>query len=194
MTGAQLIAWLSEIFPDTTMILRADQTHEHIQQVKLLAPEKMKYEQARLLTLLRSINPITVVDHTCKAMAYFGGIPGAPPPEDDLFPKSAIAEETGAQFIAWLSEIFPDISSSNIPRAQDSSGAVENGEGRHETLKQEDKEASDDEYESASSTPWREDTSSDLDIFSLVIKLESSEDRCQSSCSGPGMATRWRAS
>ncbi|CAG8977870.1 hypothetical protein HYALB_00001747 [Hymenoscyphus albidus] len=80
-------------------------------QARPLAPDETKMEQARLLTLLRSINPITVVDQICKAVAYFGGIPGAPPPEDGIFPESANTRETGALFIGWLAEIFPDLSS-----------------------------------------------------------------------------------
>ncbi|KAH6667190.1 hypothetical protein B0J14DRAFT_184511 [Halenospora varia] len=81
-------------------------------QARPLAPDEAKMEQARLLTLLRSINPVTVVDQICKAVAYFGGIPGAPPPEDGIFPESANTGETGALFIGWLAEIFPDLSSS----------------------------------------------------------------------------------
>ncbi|KIN02056.1 hypothetical protein OIDMADRAFT_53572 [Oidiodendron maius Zn] len=80
------------------------------QRGRSLAPDETKFEQARLLTLLRSINPITVVDQVCKAVAYFGGIPGAPPPEDGIFPVSANTRETGALFIGWLAEIFPDLS------------------------------------------------------------------------------------
>ena len=79
------------------------------QRARPLTPDETKYEQARLLTLLRSINPVTVVDQICKAVAYFGGIPGAPPPEDGIFPESANTRETGALFIGWLSEIFPDL-------------------------------------------------------------------------------------
>ncbi|RKF55538.1 hypothetical protein GcC1_203004 [Golovinomyces cichoracearum] len=75
-----------------------------------LAPGDTKIEQARLLILLRSINPLIVVDQLCKAVAYFGGIPGAPPPEDGTFPKSVISKETGALFIGWVAEIFPDLS------------------------------------------------------------------------------------
>jgi len=74
-----------------------------------LAPDETKFEQARLLTLLRSIQPLTVVDQLCKAIAYFGGIPGAPPPEDGIFPESANTRETGALFIGWVAEIFPDV-------------------------------------------------------------------------------------
>ncbi|KAK0104731.1 hypothetical protein ONS95_005002 [Cadophora gregata] len=79
------------------------------QRSRPLAPDETKSEQARLLTLLRSINPVTVVDQICKAVAYFGGIPGAPPPEDGIFPESANTRETGALFIGWLAEIFPDL-------------------------------------------------------------------------------------
>ncbi|PBP24506.1 hmg-i/hmg-y, DNA-binding protein [Diplocarpon rosae] len=79
------------------------------QRSRPLAPDETKSEQARLLTLLRSINPVTVVDQICKAVAYFGGIPGAPPPEDGIFPESANTRETGALFIGWLAEIFPDV-------------------------------------------------------------------------------------
>ncbi|KAH8592422.1 hypothetical protein B0O99DRAFT_663124 [Bisporella sp. PMI_857] len=83
-----------------------------------LAPDETKFEQARLLTLLRSINPVTVVDQICKALAYFGGIPGAPPPEDGIFPESANTRETGALFVGWIAEIFPDLSSPEVPKMQ----------------------------------------------------------------------------
>lgn len=82
------------------------------QSSRPLAPDETKFEQARLLTLLRSINPVTVVDQICKAVAYFGGIPGAPPPEDGIFPESANTRETGALFIGWLAEIFPNLDQS----------------------------------------------------------------------------------
>ncbi|TVY83377.1 hypothetical protein LSUE1_G001266, partial [Lachnellula suecica] len=84
-------------------------------QSRPLAPDETKMEQARLLTLLRSINPVTVVDQICKAVAYFGGIPGAPPPEDGIFPESANTRETGALFIGWLAEIFPDVQKVRSP-------------------------------------------------------------------------------
>jgi hypothetical protein len=88
------------------------------QRARPLAPDETKFEQARLLTLLRSINPVTVVDQICKAVAYFGGIPGAPPPEDGIFPESANTRETGALFIGWLAEIFPDVTarSPEVPK------------------------------------------------------------------------------
>ncbi|KAI9738538.1 MAG: hypothetical protein M1818_005435 [Claussenomyces sp. TS43310] len=74
-----------------------------------MTSKEIKYEQARLLTLLRSINPLNVVDQICKALAFFGGIPGAPPPEDGTFPDSAEANGSGALFVGWLSEIFPKL-------------------------------------------------------------------------------------
>ncbi|KAI1339555.1 hypothetical protein F5Y15DRAFT_76397 [Xylariaceae sp. FL0016] len=69
----------------------------------------IKTEQARLLTLLRSLAPHTVVDQICKALAFFGGIPDAPPPADGKFPESAESNGSGSLFIGWLAEIFPDL-------------------------------------------------------------------------------------
>ena len=88
------------------------------QRKRPLAPDETKTEQARLLTLLRCLSPVTVVDQICKAVAYFGGIPLAPPPEDGIFPESANTGETGALFIGWLSEIFPDLMSPEVPQMQ----------------------------------------------------------------------------
>lgn len=95
---------------------------DHKQRGRPLAPDETKIEQARLLTLLRSIHPLAVVDQICKAVAYFGGIPGAPPPENGIFPESANTGETGALFIGWLAEIFPDLSSPEVPRIQEPPG------------------------------------------------------------------------
>ncbi|RFU29996.1 hypothetical protein B7463_g6332, partial [Scytalidium lignicola] len=81
----------------------------HKPRGRALAPDEVKQEQARLLTLLRSITPLTVVDQLCKAVAYFGGIPSAPPPEDGIFPESANTRESGALFVGWLAEIFPNV-------------------------------------------------------------------------------------
>ncbi|KAM3074124.1 hypothetical protein ACMFMG_003054 [Clarireedia jacksonii] len=106
------------------------------QRARPLTPDETKHEQARLLTLLRSINPVTVVDQVCKAVAYFGGIPGAPPPEDGIFPESANTRETGALFIGWLAEIFPDLSRAPpeppVPKLQEppSSSKGKRGRGR----------------------------------------------------------------
>ncbi|KAK3192772.1 hypothetical protein K4F52_001128 [Lecanicillium sp. MT-2017a] len=73
-----------------------------------LSPHDAKAEQARLLTLLRSVHPIVVVDQLCKALAYFGGIPGAPAPESSsAFPQSAGTNGSGSHLISWLAEIFP---------------------------------------------------------------------------------------
>lgn len=75
-----------------------------------LLPEEVKEEQARLLTLLRTLQPLTVVDQLCKALAYFGGIPDAPPPKEGRsFPESAEANGSGAVFVGWVAEIFPDL-------------------------------------------------------------------------------------
>lgn len=74
-----------------------------------LSPEETKVEQARLLTVLRTLQPLTVVDQLCKAVVYFGGIPNAPPPQDGKFPESAEANGPGSVFVGWLSEIFPDL-------------------------------------------------------------------------------------
>ena len=76
----------------------------------LTAPET-KAEQARLLTLLRSLNPVLVVDQICKALAYFGGIPGAPAPASGAFPDSALANGSGGLFVGWIAEIFPNLGS-----------------------------------------------------------------------------------
>ncbi|KAG9246311.1 hypothetical protein BJ878DRAFT_417212 [Calycina marina] len=100
-----------------------------------LASDETKVEQARLLTLLRSINPVTVVDQICKAVAYFGGIPGAPPPEDGIFPESANTRETGALFIGWLAEIFPNVTSPEVPKMQ--APPTKKGRVRSGLLKQE---------------------------------------------------------
>ncbi|CRK22289.1 hypothetical protein BN1723_012642 [Verticillium longisporum] len=77
-----------------------------------LTPTEIKTEQARLLTLLRSLHPVMVVDQICKALAFFGGIPGAPCPPSDLgFPQSHVANGSGSLFVGWLSEIFPPLES-----------------------------------------------------------------------------------
>ncbi|TQV95976.1 DNA binding domain with preference for A/T rich regions-like protein [Cordyceps javanica] len=85
-----------------------------------LAPKEAKTEQARLLTLLRSVNPVAVADQLCKAVAFFGGIPGAPAPETRAhFPQSNQSNGSGSQFISWLAEIFPASAdhSSSLPPA-----------------------------------------------------------------------------
>ncbi|KAF2967170.1 hypothetical protein GQX73_g6355 [Xylaria multiplex] len=56
-----------------------------------LTVAETKTEQARLLTLLRTLPHHTVVDQICKGLAFFGGIPDAPPPADGKFPESAEA-------------------------------------------------------------------------------------------------------
>ena len=69
---------------------------------------EVKAEQARLLTFLRSLHPVLVVGQLCKALAYYGGIPSAPPPADYAsFPQSDKRNGSGALIVSWLSEIFP---------------------------------------------------------------------------------------
>ncbi|OAA63911.1 hypothetical protein ISF_04620 [Cordyceps fumosorosea ARSEF 2679] len=96
-----------------------------------LAPKDAKAEQARLLTLLRSVNPVAVTDQLCKAVAYFGGIPGAPAPETRAhFPQSNQSNGSGSQFVSWLAEIFPPSTdhSASLPPASatPNSTAVQN--------------------------------------------------------------------
>ncbi|KAH9887796.1 hypothetical protein F4778DRAFT_756108 [Xylariomycetidae sp. FL2044] len=74
-----------------------------------LTVTETKAEQARLLTLLRTLSPPTVVDQLCKALAFFGGIPEAPPPADGKFPESAESNGQGSLFVGWIAEIFPNL-------------------------------------------------------------------------------------
>ncbi|KAI1351507.1 hypothetical protein F5Y01DRAFT_121487 [Xylaria sp. FL0043] len=74
-----------------------------------LTVAETKAEQARLLALLRSLPHYTVVDQICKALAFFGGVPDAPPPADGKFPESAYANGSGSLFVGWIAEIFPDL-------------------------------------------------------------------------------------
>ncbi|KAL7924996.1 hypothetical protein ACQKWADRAFT_284746 [Trichoderma austrokoningii] len=72
-------------------------------------PHEAKAEQARLLTLLRTLNPMVVVDQLCKALAYFGGIPGAPSSHEFDFPDSGRNNGQGSIFVGWVAEIFPPV-------------------------------------------------------------------------------------
>ncbi|KID74708.1 DNA binding domain with preference for A/T rich regions-like protein, partial [Metarhizium brunneum ARSEF 3297] len=90
--------------------------HGFAQRTTSLSSHETKTEQARLLTLLRSLNPVMVVDQLCRGLAYFGGIPGAPPPADDsAFPQSNAANGSGHYFVGWLAEIFPNVDASTAP-------------------------------------------------------------------------------
>ncbi|KZZ94821.1 hypothetical protein AAL_04932 [Moelleriella libera RCEF 2490] len=78
-----------------------------------LTPQETKTEQARLLTLLKSLNPVNVVDQLCKGLVYFGGVPLAPPTAEDVaFPASDMGNGPGHVFVGWLSELFPSTSAS----------------------------------------------------------------------------------
>ncbi len=73
-----------------------------------LTAAETKREQARLLALLRSLQPAQVVDQLCRALAFFGGIPGAPASSSEHeFPPSFAANGPGSAFVGWLAEIFP---------------------------------------------------------------------------------------
>ncbi|KAH0432609.1 hypothetical protein CcaCcLH18_06355 [Colletotrichum camelliae] len=84
-----------------------------------LTAAETKAEQARLLTLLRSLHPVLVVDQLCKALAFFGGIPGAAS-LDKSFPDSAESNGPGSLFIGWLAEIFPALGPKSLSNAQQS--------------------------------------------------------------------------
>ncbi|KAK7757846.1 hypothetical protein SLS62_000224 [Diatrype stigma] len=84
-----------------------------------LTVAETKAEQARLLTLLRTLPPPTIVDQICKALAFFGGIPDAPPPTDGKFPESAEANGSGSLFVGWFAEIFPDLDNPRRPALPD---------------------------------------------------------------------------
>ena len=73
-----------------------------------IPPHTVKVEQARLLTVLRSIEPSEVVNKLCKGLAYFGGIPGAPPPPDGEFPQSSQGNGSGSGLVAWMAELFKE--------------------------------------------------------------------------------------
>ncbi|KPM40004.1 hypothetical protein AK830_g6559 [Neonectria ditissima] len=80
-----------------------------------LTPQETKVEQARLLTLLRSLHPVLVVDQICKALAYFGGIPGSPAPANGAFPDSDLTNGPGSLFVGWVAEIFPELDAQGEP-------------------------------------------------------------------------------
>ncbi|AEO65802.1 uncharacterized protein THITE_133081 [Thermothielavioides terrestris NRRL 8126] len=91
-----------------------------------LGPEETKSEQARLLTLLRSLHPVLVVDQICKALAFFGGIPGALPPANGKFPESAEANGSGSLFVGWIAEIFPKLGGNSGQQSLDSVRPLDN--------------------------------------------------------------------
>lgn len=94
--------------PNMTAPPPPDRPQEHVRAPVGPPPKDVKDEQARLLTFLRSLHPVIVVDQLCKALAYFGGIPGAPAPQDpNAFPKSAKGNGSGGAMVSWVAEIFP---------------------------------------------------------------------------------------
>ncbi|KFZ18391.1 hypothetical protein V502_04115, partial [Pseudogymnoascus sp. VKM F-4520 (FW-2644)] len=98
-----------EVLVQQAYVVPSSPSAAPVHRTQAMSAEETKYEQARLLTLLRSISPLAVVDQMCKALAFFGGIPGAPAPEDEAFPASEDANGSGALFVGWLSEIFPEL-------------------------------------------------------------------------------------
>ncbi|KAH7326714.1 hypothetical protein B0I35DRAFT_142487 [Stachybotrys elegans] len=112
VSGAQRILPMG---PSASPVSVSTSTQPQAPQPSALPPYETKAEQARLLTLLRTLNPVQVVDQLCKAVAYFGGIPSAPPPANGAFPESSRAHGSGALLIGWMSEIFPQVS--GIPDA-----------------------------------------------------------------------------
>ncbi|KAK4044590.1 hypothetical protein C8A01DRAFT_12047 [Parachaetomium inaequale] len=98
------------------------------QQRAPLGPDETKSEQARLLTLLRSLHPVLVVDQICKALAFFGGIPGAPPPATGGFPESAEANGPGSLFVGWIAEIFPRLGGNSGQQTLDPTRQLDNAQ------------------------------------------------------------------
>ncbi|KAI1302496.1 hypothetical protein F5Y03DRAFT_210228 [Xylaria venustula] len=94
-----------------------------------LTVAQTKAEQARLLTTLRTIPHHVVVDQICKGVAFFGGLPDAPPPADGLFPESARANGSGSLFVGWIAEIFPDTSNLH-PQSIEDPAALTAGQKR----------------------------------------------------------------
>ncbi|OLN94262.1 hypothetical protein CCHL11_02899 [Colletotrichum chlorophyti] len=90
-----------------------------LQRTSPLTAAETKAEQARLLKLLRSLHPPLVVDQLCKALSFFGGVPGEQPLTDTSFPDSAEANGSGALFVGWLAEIFPNLGQGSIPNVQE---------------------------------------------------------------------------
>lgn len=82
----------------------------------VLSPETAKFEQSRLLTLVRSLHPTLVVDQLCRALAYFGGTPGAALSAGSTFPDSDRMNGSGKAFVGWLAEIFPPMDLENLPQ------------------------------------------------------------------------------
>lgn len=93
--------------PDHQATLSSPQPMRSRHRTTPLTATETKAEQARLLTLLKGLHPVLVVDQLCKALAFFGGIPGAQGSNEASFPLSAEANGAGSLFVGWLAEIFP---------------------------------------------------------------------------------------
>ncbi|KAK2047046.1 hypothetical protein LZ31DRAFT_564027 [Colletotrichum somersetense] len=88
------------------------------QKTSPLTVAETKAEQARLLSLLRSLQPILVVDQLCKALAFFGEVSSAQSSANEAFPDSAKANGPGSLFVGWLAEIFPALGQESVQGAQ----------------------------------------------------------------------------
>ncbi|EFQ29211.1 uncharacterized protein GLRG_04355 [Colletotrichum graminicola M1.001] len=88
------------------------------QKTSPLTVAETKAEQARLLSLLQSLQPVLVVDQLCKALAFFGEVSNTQSPTNEAFPESAKANGPGSLFVGWLAEIFPALSQESIQSAQ----------------------------------------------------------------------------
>ncbi|ODA76629.1 hypothetical protein RJ55_07900 [Drechmeria coniospora] len=95
--------------PSSTVPITAPASSPPLPPADGPTPQEAKAEQARLLTLLRTLHPLLVVEQLCRGLAYFGGIPGAPPPTHGDFPQSAARNGRGSLLVGWLSEIFPHV-------------------------------------------------------------------------------------
>ncbi|KAK1599926.1 uncharacterized protein LY79DRAFT_298 [Colletotrichum navitas] len=88
------------------------------QRTSPLTVAETKAEQARLLSLLRSLQPVLVVDQLCKALAFFGEGSDTQSPANEAFPDSAKANGPGSLFVGWLAEIFPALGEESIQSVQ----------------------------------------------------------------------------
>src|SRR4051794_15297020 len=70
----------------------------------LRTPEQVKEEQARLLTLLQTLDPAVIVNQVVQAITFFGGLPDGPA----VFPESGEGNGRGSAFVEWIAEIFPN--------------------------------------------------------------------------------------
>ncbi|KAK1476632.1 hypothetical protein CCUS01_16770 [Colletotrichum cuscutae] len=100
--------YIRETVGDTAQVRRRASTLTTVETIA---------EQARLLTLLRSLDPDLVVDQLCKGLKFFGGITNERTSPGASFPISAEANGSGSLFVGWLAEIFPALDQGVMPSA-----------------------------------------------------------------------------